>query len=289
MLIATLSNSYAQSDAPIKEKSSTTGDIDNEITNARMRAESGSKSPFSFSTSFGYSGGSIVEPFDTDRPNIYGNPEEQTETSLDGSISARYRYTKNDSLSLGAGFSLLDPWDHSVVDISNPYLGYSRVYKIGAFQTITSVDYTLGTSDYFEAYDISQVLDVSQYMMANIKGTGVTLGFSVAFGQYFYGSDQEDGIAPKSAQTNYTLGFYPQLEYVINDRYSLRTVFGYFNFKNYREDKAFKLTRAYEYQSIGVGISISRDVYIYPNIQFLADDLNEDKTNVGISATINLL
>ncbi|MGI4992193.1 hypothetical protein ACRXCV_06160 [Halobacteriovorax sp. GFR7] len=277
-----------QTHAQEEAKSKKDGDIDSEITNARLRAESGSKSPFSFSLSVGYSGGSITDPFDAERPNIYGNPEEQTATSIDGSFSARYRFSKNDSISLGAGFALYDPWGHSVADVSNPYIGYSRVYKLGIFQTISAVDYTHGTDDYWDVQNISGVVGLSHNMMASIKDTGFTLGVSIGFNQYLYEGLAENGT-PKSAQTNYSVGLYPQLEYVFNDTYSFRTVFGYFNFKNYREDDATKLTRSYEYQSVGVGISVTRDVYVYPNVQFLMDDIDGDKTNLAISATINLL
>lgn len=283
-LVLSANQTHAQEESSTTSKSS---DIDSEITNARLRAESGSKSPFSFSLSLGYSGGAINDPFDKDRPNIYGNAEEQTDTSIDGDISARYRFTKNDSISVGAGFSLLDPWGHSVADISNPYIAYSRVYKIGQFQTITGLDYTRGTDDYWEANKLSEVVGISHNMMARIKDTGFTLGVSFGFNQYFY--EGRSSQFSKDKQTNFSLGIYPQLEYVFNQTYSFRTVFGYFNFKNYRNDDSTELTRAYEYQSVGVGISVTRDIYIYPNIQFLMDDVDEDKTNVAISATINLL
>ena len=48
--------------APVQE------DIDNEITNARMRAESGSKSKHSISASLGYNGGSLNDAFSKTRP-----------------------------------------------------------------------------------------------------------------------------------------------------------------------------------------------------------------------------
>ena len=48
------------------------------------------------------------------------------------------------------------------------------------------------------------------------------------------------------------------------------------------------MIRAYEYQSVGIGWVASRDVWIYPNIQFIPDNLDIKNTNVGVSATINM-
>jgi hypothetical protein len=42
------------------------------------------------------------------------------------------------------------------------------------------------------------------------------------------------------------------------------------------------------YQSAGLGISVTRDIYLYPNVQFIPEDVRSDRTNVGVSANINL-
>ncbi|MFG1501320.1 hypothetical protein ABMA70_14020 [Halobacteriovorax sp. XZX-3] len=288
------------SNAQAEEKKTTTDkkDIDEEITNARMRAESGSKSPLSMSLSLGYNGGSLDDPFGKERPNIYADPENETETSMSGSISGRYRLSKNDSITVGAGYSVLTPFHHAKGDISNPYIGYSRVYTIAGIQTITSADLTFGTKDSYKNQNLDQILGVSQYMMKKFGDSGWTLGASVSASFYFSGGLADSKYRAdfqaktgqpflKDYQTEMAIGLYPQLEYVFNDTFSFRTVFGYFNYQKSRGKDA-KLLRAYEYQSVGVGISVTRDIYLYPNIQFLADDFDKDKTNFGFSATINL-
>lgn len=262
-------------------------DIDSEITNARLRAQSGSKSDYSLSLSMGYNGGTLDDIFGEERPDIYGDPETETKTSFGGSFSGRYRFNKNDSVTVGAGFSVLNPWGHSEGNVDNPYIGYSRIYKIGDFQTSTSADVTFGTAESYKNVDLRQVVSASHNMMKNFKGTNLTVGASISASAYFYGNDPET-VVPKDALTELAVGLYPQLEYRFNDMFSFRTVFGYFNYQKSRGEDS-KLLRAYEYQSVGVGISVTRDIYVYPNVQFLADDLDSDKTNFAISADINIL
>ncbi len=259
--------------------------IDEEITNARIRATSGSKSKLSLSSSLAYDGGSLKKPFGKTRPNISGDPEVEVDTAFGGSISGRYRFNPNDSVTFGAGISVLKPL-HGAEDLSvdNPDVAYSRVYKIGVFQTVSSAGYTHGTSESYKDIQLDSVIYFSHNMMAQIGESRFTAGASFGLNFFNYGDDP----AAVDGRTSYSVGIYPQLEYSFNDTLSARTVFGYFNFRNKRSDSDFDLERRYEYQSIGVGISVTRDIYLYPNVQFIPDNLDVDNTNVAISATINL-
>lgn len=276
------------------DKTTSKDNIDEEITNARMRASSGSKNKLSMSMGIGYSGGKLSDPFGRERPDIYGNPENETLTSIGGSVSGRYRFTKNDSVTLGAGLSYLAPlrsYDHptkSQFNIDNPRFAYSRIGKIGIFQSSTGADLTIGTSESWEGAKLDAVLGFSHNMLTTIGKSGFTVGMSFAFNKYKY---SDDPVAKGDKRTNFSIGLYPYAEYGINDKYSLRTVLGFMNYEVWREDKSksiFSMHTSPSYQSIGVGIAFSRDIYIYPNIQFLPKDFEADKTNVAISATINI-
>ena len=63
-----------------------------------------------------------------------------------------------------------------------------------------------------------------------------------------------DVIGDGDARTDYNIGLYPFLEYAFNDRYSFRTVFGYFNYSHFRSEEAATFKRTVSYQSMGVGI-----------------------------------
>lgn len=270
------------------------GDIDEEITNARMRASSGSKSKISISASVGYDGGSIKKPLNARRPNLSGDPEILVASEFGGSISARYRANKNDSFTFGAGVSYLQPLqdsdkyaDANEFNISNPGIGYSRVYKVESFQTISSASYTHGTSEGWDRAELNSIIGFSHTMMHAFQGTSFTAGFSIGFNIFNNGdisglSDSED------SRNRFSAGIYPMAEYRISDRFVARTVFGYFNFRNRRQTGRMDFRRNYEYQSIGVGIVVSRDIWIYPNIQFIPDNLDIDNTNIAVSASMNL-
>ena len=260
--------------------------IDNEITNARMRADAGSQSRNSMSLSLGYKGGSVKSPFDAQRPNLSGDPSTETSAAMSGSISARHRFNPRTSATLGAGISALEPF-HGVEEFSidNPALGLNRTYRVGPFQTMTSVSATLGTSESWKNANQTHSFAISQTMMSQIGNSGFTAGASV---QVVTNHFSDSATGPGDARTDWRIGFYPQLEYTINDRLSARTVFGYFNYYSFRGTDRTDFKNVVVYQSVGIGISITRDIYLYPNVQFIPDDLSVDNTNVAMSATINL-
>lgn len=263
--------------------------LDEEIKNARMRANSGSRSRISMSTSMAYNGGSVEDPLSKKRPNLDGDPSVETDTDLNGSISARYRFSDQISATFGAGVGVLKPLHGAEeLNIDNPALGLSRYYKLGAFQAATTASVTAGTSESWKNINQDASVGISQNMMAQVGDSNFTAGASLSVSKRFYSDDLGERI-------DYTVGFYPQLEYAITDKLVARTVFGYFNYLTTRESSTFDLESFkspsgdnFMYQSVGLGIVVTRDVYLYPNIQFLPNDFGLDKTNVAISATVNL-
>ncbi len=276
------------------QKNKVKGDIDEEITNAKMRADSGSKSKFSGSVSVFYDGGSIENPLSAIRPNLSGDPEVPTLSEGGGSMSFRYRATKNHSFTAGAGFSFFQPFQSSdkyelanEFQITNPGVGYSYIGKVLDLQSSSAISLTYGTWDGWEnitanGTDINYVISLSQTFNKALGNSGAYVGFAVSLGLPQYSDNFEDNL------NRYSFGVFPFAEYQISDTFVARTVFGYFNFRNKRRMDTFKMNRAYEYQSVGIGIVASRDIWIYPNIQFIPDNLDIDNTNVSVSASINL-
>jgi hypothetical protein len=68
----------------------------------------------------------------------------------------------------------------------------------------------------------------------------------------------------------------------------LRTVFGWQVYQQTRRDDTWTFEKRKVYQSLGTGISVTRDIFLYPNIQFIPSDIRSDRTNIGLSAYINL-
>ncbi|MGZ3721435.1 MAG: hypothetical protein ACXVA9_00810 [Bdellovibrionales bacterium] len=277
------------------QKNKVAGDIDEEISNAKMRAESGSKSKYSASTKIDYTGGSVASPFNAERPNLSGVPGNEVQSSVSATLNARYRATKNDSFTGGTSFAMMSPLkSERKTNFRDPNIGYNHAAKVGAFQTVGILTYAYGTSNESKANNLTHQF-VAQYNAMHAFGNGWTAGalFSADYNNY----TTRPGTNTDTATTAYghdkrvawDFSIYPQAEYKFNDKYSARTVFGYFNWKHlYGDDNKARMLQKFIYQSLGVGISITRDIFLYPNVQFVPDNIRSDFTNVAMSATINV-
>lgn len=263
-------------------------DIDDEITNARLRASTGAKSKFSFRSSFGWSGGNLTDPLAKERPNYRNALGGADDTSLGGSVGMKYRITERDSLSASIGIAILTPFHNTASEladrttIDNPSLGYDRLYKVGDVQMISSAGLTFITnSDVIRRRDMRGSLSLSQTALYSTS-VGWDLGAAVTLAGYIYGNN--DARADLAA---YDLGLYPFAEYAFNDTFQFRTVFGYFNYAASRAKPGTLITED-PYQSIGVAVVLTRDLYLYPNIQFIPNDISAEKSNVAMAVYLNL-
>lgn len=287
-----------------------TKDIDEEITDARMRAQLGSKSVWSFKSSLSYSGGSVQDPLNSVRPNYRASASIDVMTSLSGDIGANYRLGDRDNISFGTGITIIDPLHGDLTksaqdvrtghsgslsryQVSTPYLGWSRGYRAFDLQQISSVTYSHATeSDSVNIYRTIGSISLSQTILANFGKSGWTGGTSISLGKSFYAGEVTDEATiakiklGRFKRSELTGGIFPFLQYSFNDRYSFRTVFGFFQFTRY--EGSSDILHLEPYQSVGTGISITRDIYLYPNIQFTPKDIRADRTNVALSANINV-
>lgn len=280
-------------------------DIDQEITNARMRSELGSKSLFSFKSSLGYSGGSLQKPLDSIRPNYRASATIESLATLSGNIGMNYRVSKGGNLSLGTGISIMDPLHGDITantfkdpraskkgveqkraQVSTPYVDYSHGYRAMNMQMISSMTYSHYTEqDATDYYNLLGNVSLNQTVLADLGESAWQAGLSLSFDKDIAkGAFAES--APDNMRQDFGVGLYPFAEYAFNDNYSFRTVFGYFQFVKYEESK--ELIQLEPYQSVGVGMALTRDIYLYPNVQFTPKDVRADRTNVALSANLNL-
>lgn len=326
---ATTSNTSSAKVSDLQKSEEKEKDIDDEITNARQRAALGSKSKWSFKSALNYNGGSINKPTDEIRPNYRAGNTVQTLTNISGTVGINYRITERDSLSFGTGLILQNPFHGDLtrselrdprdasnkldrVEVADPSLTWSRAYRAGDLQMVTSADVTASTtSDATKIFKQVGSFSLSQTVIAEM-GTNLSLGASISADTYFHTKKIDDATQEKLLKKNrpllrqelLTFGIYPFLEYAFNDRFQFRTVFGYFASTYYKEDSRVKndpttkdqpintdqamVEAAVPYQSMGIGIVITRDIYLYPNVQFTPLDIRGDRTNVALSTNINL-
>lgn len=286
-------NSSSVKVTDVQKKDEQVKDIDSEITNAKMRAEMGSKSKWSVKADLTYTGGTAEKAFAAERPNIGASTNTDVKTSLGGTVAVAYRATERDSLRFGTGVSLSTPFQNTLDDaknsdgarkssISNPYLEWSRGFKTGSVQNAFDMSWTQFTQPvYTDVYNLVGSLDVNHTLMFDIANSNWQPGLNIDLNYSFY-KKTNDG------DNDYSVGLYPMVEYAFNDRYSFRTVFRPFIFDHTRSEKATTLEREVYTQSMGLGIAITRDIYLYPNVQFAPEHLSKDNTNVALSSTLNI-
>lgn len=298
----------------VQNKDEQRKDIDEEITNARMRAQLGSKSKWSFKSALAYNGGSVQKPFERIRPNYRASASAEALTTLSGSIGINYRMNDRDSLSLSTGVAMRNPFHDETgrsdfadprkakagkkVDryyVSNPSVDWSRAYKAAGLQMISSAGYTHVTDpDSIQNTAALGSISLDQTVLADFGTSNWSGGLAFSFYYSLYSADTPDiGVQNGWQQDDYGYGIYPFAEYSFNDTYSFRTVFGYFEAVHYKDGQpgalpAGQVESQTPYQSMGVGISVTRDIYLYPNVQFTPLDIRADRTNVALSTNINL-
>lgn len=294
--------SQSQSKAKVDVKKEMPKDkVDQLITNRKLRAETGSKSKVSVSTSFAYSGGTINDPGSRNRPNITAGANTALFSSLSGSIAGKYRLGVKDSISAGFGLSIAQPFHEGPdvkqikdsdgnevrrADIYNPYVTFTHIDRIAGLQSVSKASLTATTPDYKRQVGNLANIELSQIFIKDLGTSGASVG--MLFGTGLSVFDKFDA-ASEANSSDYYVGAYPFFEYVFNDTFNFRTISGVWVYQHMRnESRALSFSKNKIYQSVGLGISVTRDIYLYPNVQFLPEDINGDLTNVAISANINL-
>jgi hypothetical protein len=285
----------------LSTKQAVEGDIDSEITNAKMRAESGSKSKHSASMAMNYSGGSVDDAFGYKRPALSAGAATPKLTSLAGDVNYRYRISAAQSLTAGVGLTWITPGHDfkkseqdaglAKQEASNPMVAWSSAYKVSGVQNITSATLTKYTNkELVEGEKLNNSLNIGQTALMELGTSGWQLGLALDgtyynYNQYSPGEDSE-GNQAASFQTEYELGAYPFAEYVFNDTYNFRTVYRGNTYGSGRDNR-MAFTQYEPTQSAGLGIAATRDIFLYPNVQWVWRDTRSEKTNVALSATMN--
>ena len=271
---------------------STRKDIDEEITNAKLRASTGSKSLFSMQSEFDYIGGSVNSPLAAERPTLTPGTVGADDVKLTGKISGKYRMTDHDNINLGIGVGWTKPFHNETPgpkqqgqhgQIENPYVGYTRLFKTGPIQNVISATGFYFTADKnVNVEKLSSEGDIDWNFLYTVGNSKLQIGVDVAYGHEFYSQDMAGTGSPVES-----IGADPYAEYALSDRYTLRTVYNGGNFYNVAGNEA-TFVRDAQQQSLGLGVSLTRDIYLYPNLQWVWADMRSDKTNVALYAYINL-
>lgn len=273
-----------------------------EITNARLAASAGSDKKISMMAALGYNGGSLTAPLSSERPNYRGLPNAPlTKTTLGGSLSAALRLTPEDQLRLGVGVSMRTPLHNTagelgsgksstgspIYNVSTPSLSWNRTKRFGSIMISTDLGTDVATDD--QDVNVNGSLGwawASVDMVFTFENSSWQPGFATVLSQSFF---KDNGTFNSSGDRrgNVGLGIFPFVEYQISDTYAFRSLFGFFNYTNYRDQNVGQFTQDGNYISMGLGISPTRKIWIYPNLQINPNVLRADFTNVAISTVFS--
>lgn len=275
--------------------------VDELVTNNYLRALSGSTSRWSFASSSNYQGGTLGSPLSQDRPDISNASATTTKSDFDSSVSAKFNINAVNSVSAGGGLRWVAPFYKDTpgyggkrFDVFNPWIQYQYIYNFLGIQSVLQAQFTQWTQTDTTARGYAQTFNIDQEMVYEIGKTGLSFGIS-SFIQYTTFNKDGATYDPISGtnldveQSMYQFYIAPVLEYKINDKINLRTICGLLSYEHYRNQQgALAFIPDGIYQSVGVGFSLTRDIFLYPNIQFLPGQIQSKLTNVGIGATVNL-
>jgi hypothetical protein len=280
----------------ISTKEKKKGDIDDEITNARLRASTGSKAKTSFLSSFSYYGSSVTNPLSVTRPQLNDQNSEDV-MKLTGQLAIKRRIDEHNSLSGGFGIAFVPSYMSKGVQkneqttASSPYLDYTLAFRGTGLQNV----FDFQISKYTLAADLSSNLDyqtaISHQMLYGIKDSKFEIGLTTGYTQDIYNGSAPSPVM-KSGQLVQTYIYSkvqvcPIIEYAFSEKLSVRTVYRWMTFTQNPVERA-NWKQASQTESLGVGYAITRDVYMYPNLQWAWGDLRPEATTVGMSAYINL-
>lgn len=260
--------------------------------------------------SLGYDGGSVEKPFDRVRPAYQAGATVPLLSGLSGRIGVKYGLGDLDALYFSTGVVARNPFHEDLTrsefadprtgrtvdryNVSNPVLSYSHADRFSGLQSISGVSGTYFTeSDSVQDMHLRGSVMFSQTLgwnsPASAWGGGAT--FSLWFSIYDGAPDAKFRVKyPNVTQEDFGYAVSPYLDYALSPRVSVRTVLGLlteWRTKGGAGDPA-AVTAGTPYQSLGLGFSVTREIYLFPNIQFTPFDIRADRTNTGLSANLSL-
>lgn len=257
-----------------------------EITDAKMRADLGSLSRYSFKLDLGYNGPTIGKPLEKDLPNP-DNMRRVNATNIKGNISGRYRLDSNSALFLGGGLSALYPF-HGMnrMDVNTPQVGYDMFHRVGDAQMRNAFGVSFETVPTYQAVGIAGGLNYIGSTLFDIGTSGFTSGVDLMFFYKVYNRDYQatDGNTPR-----YTGILSPSLKYNFSDRASLGTNLGFAFWNPRAMDNTTALLPQTVTQKLSFGYAFKKTVFVSPYLNFYPGKLAMDTTTVNLSTVFSLL
>lgn len=275
-------------------------DVDQIITNIKMRAETGAKARYSIATAMGYSAGPVNDVFSDFRPNLSGGTGSTDFASYSFTVSGKYNFNTQHALFAGIGGRWLTPlsagtpkstnparnYTGDEVDVENPYVTYQYLYRLWGIQSSFSATETFYTNSNLQRLGYVTNWSIGQNSLWDIGATGLTVGLNLAMNLGYFNKHSEGA---KSKQSTYGITLTPALEYRVNDWMNMRTDLYIFSVQHRRnKEELTTVVRQKVVQGFTLGFALTRDIYISPGIQWNPSEMKPDRTTTWVSANINI-
>jgi hypothetical protein len=284
---------------------------DHKLTDLRLRAQDGSLSRYSFSTSMTFRGPSVGDPSAPDLPNPDKRVGNYSQT-LAGNVGARYRFTSDKSIEAGSGISFNHPLQGTDrTDASTPFVSYNWADKISGWQMLISPGVSYATTP-----EITRVGEIGSFnfmagCVRDIEGTRFAISLesrsalNVFNRGYFPGRSYSTSASTTRKYPSYSgsrlitggdgnsqqysLSAGPGAKYHISDHLEL---FSFLNIPFYNPMSAEDLRTILPNSPtafLGMGYSYDRDIYLAPGIQTYPTIMSPDTTTVTASLIFSVL
>lgn len=276
------------------------------VENPTLQTLSGALSSWSLLSTFTYRGGSLEKPFGAERPNIRQREAVPNLADLSGTMGVKYRLSKTDNLSIQMGLYSTTPF-HSTIDTNNeqnqrdfdknhqnldaddPVLSYFKTYYIGSLQNISFLKYQYVTRESFRDYGLRSAISLSHAAAYRISKSAYIAG-SFTYENYAYDSSTINfngtDVSIKNLQAEHKFRGNLSAEYYMQRNISFRAITDLFSYNQMRTDDTPDIVKLQ--QTLAMTYFYTRDISIAPNLRFIAEDIRSDRTNLGLTLTVNL-
>jgi hypothetical protein len=257
-----------------------------EITDAKLKADSGSLSKYSMKLSLSYYGPTLGDLSAKDQPNPDGTIGTY-ETSLGGAIGVRYRFDSKSSMSVGTGIKAIHPLHGAErFDTQTPYLSYDSTFRLGDVQMRSSPGVSVTTiPNYREVGQVgSLTYDISS--VYNIPETRWAVGLDGNLSLFMYDRDYQprDRKASRGA-----VQMYPTVKFNYTEKTSLMTstALSWLS-PRYRSNETILLNKTAT-QRLGLGHAFTRDIYVFPYLTLMPTNMSAETTTFNLSTSLSIL
>lgn len=257
----------------------------NEITDTKLRADSGSLSRYSMKFNFTYAGPPVTDFSAKAQPNPDGSVG-TFQTALIGSIAARYRIDPKSTVGLSTGLKAIHPFQgEERTDVSNPALNYDFSSRVAEIQMKNSTGLIWRTVPEFTTIGQYGLIVNTQSMVYDLGVSRVSLGIDMSFGYFLYerGYEKTDGKAPR-----YSFELNPNLKYNFSEKLNVVTSVNVALWNPRSKEDQYALLNKVINQRLGLGYAYNRDTYFNPYISFYPDHMSWDRVTMNFTTIFSV-